>query len=406
MGSRRRNIFILVLRRSGLFLASLAVIFTPSRPSSASTWRAAPSSIYQGRPTPQNPDDRPARTWTARLRSCGKRVDQFGVAEPEISRDRLRTRISRRPCPTSTTPTARSPRSADTAQLYFYDWEPNVIPNPAVRADNGPTETPFAADLRRHGPARLQADSRSALRTSARPTAPPTTCSTSRVEGAAGRAGVRPSSDLFVDQPQREAAGRAASIVTVPQGTIVVQGEKQSDDPSTDVDESATPRWLLRAARPARADSGDRHHQDPEQPSQDPQTRTSRSSPLSFTVTTAARSLRRTSPSRIAERGLANSAPPGTAGNSAQASQYSGHFAVDPGQRDVVSRPIINYRRQPGRHRRPPPAPRSRAASATQRGPGPGDQFLELGALPIELKLISAVDRLGDARPAGARPRV
>ena len=43
----------------------------------------------------------------------------------------------------------------------------------------------------------------------------------------------------------------------------------------------------------------------------------------------------------LAERGL-NSAPPGIAGNSAAAAQYSGHFAVVLDE-EVVSRPIINF---------------------------------------------------------------
>ncbi len=82
-----------------------------------------------------------------------KRVDQLGVAQPEIQRSGAATKS------TSHLPDVSNAQRAEaevgkTAQLYFYDWEPNVIgptgkpagrpnrPSPAV-----PTRAPRESGL-------------------------------------------------------------------------------------------------------------------------------------------------------------------------------------------------------------------------------------------------------------------
>src|SRR5262245_62851882 len=59
-----------------------------------------------------------------------KRTDAFGVSEPEISRigsDSIRVGL-----PDVSNAGHASEQVGETAQLYFYDWEPNVIPNPVT----------------------------------------------------------------------------------------------------------------------------------------------------------------------------------------------------------------------------------------------------------------------------------
>src|SRR5262249_11427898 len=58
-----------------------------------------------------------------------KRTDAFGVSEPEISRigsDEIQVGL-----PDVSNASHAEQQVGKTAQLYFYDWEPNVIPNPA-----------------------------------------------------------------------------------------------------------------------------------------------------------------------------------------------------------------------------------------------------------------------------------
>ena len=69
-----------------------------------------------------------------------ERTDKLGVAEPEISRigeDSVRVGL-----PDVQNADRAIAQVGDTAQMFFYDWEPNVIANPnAPNAD--PAESPF-----------------------------------------------------------------------------------------------------------------------------------------------------------------------------------------------------------------------------------------------------------------------
>ncbi|MGH2981357.1 MAG: protein translocase subunit SecD, partial [Solirubrobacterales bacterium] len=83
MGGRRRNLFVLLFV-IGLVGASALVIAT-KKTQLGLDLRGGVELIYQGRPTPQQPEV----TGEAIDRSIDiirERVDAFGVAEPEISR--------------------------------------------------------------------------------------------------------------------------------------------------------------------------------------------------------------------------------------------------------------------------------------------------------------------------------
>ena len=121
MTDRRRNLFVLLLV-AGLLLASLAVIVTkPTR--LGLDLKGGVSLIYQAKPTKQS-----AVTGDAINRSLDimrKRVDQIGVAEPSLQRsgaDQIDVSL----------PGVKNAKEAEsqvgeTAQLFFYDWETNVI---------------------------------------------------------------------------------------------------------------------------------------------------------------------------------------------------------------------------------------------------------------------------------------
>src|SRR5688572_19963575 len=90
--------------------------------------------VYQGQPTPQVPTVTPQALDDA-LETIRKRTDALGVSEPEIQRSG-RDQIS-----IGLPDVQNAQRAIDqvgsTAQLQFYDWEPNVL------GDRGP-DVPYA----------------------------------------------------------------------------------------------------------------------------------------------------------------------------------------------------------------------------------------------------------------------
>ena len=127
MTDRRRNLFILLLV-AGLFAASLAVILT--KPTKLGLdLKGGVELIYQGKPTRQSqvtPD-----SLNRAIDIMRERVDQLGVAEPEIQRtgsDQIQVSLP------GTNDLQRAINAVGTtAQMHFYDWETNVIGPAASR---------------------------------------------------------------------------------------------------------------------------------------------------------------------------------------------------------------------------------------------------------------------------------
>jgi SecD/SecF fusion protein len=132
MNDRRRNALILLIV-AGLFAASLAVIAT--KPTKLGLdLKGGVELVYQGKPTAQSKVD--AESLNRAIDIMRKRVDQLGVAQPEIQR----TGASE--IDVSLPDVSNAARAEDevgkTAQLFFYDWEPNVI---GADGKPAPTET-------------------------------------------------------------------------------------------------------------------------------------------------------------------------------------------------------------------------------------------------------------------------
>src|SRR5271165_1265634 len=131
MQDRRKNTLILLLV-FGLVAASLAVIAT--KPTKLGLdLKGGVQLVYQGKPTAQSKVT--AESLNRAIDIMRKRVDQLGVAEPEIQRsgsDEINVAL-----PDVSNATRAEDEVGKTAQLYFYDWEPNVIgPN----GQKAPTE--------------------------------------------------------------------------------------------------------------------------------------------------------------------------------------------------------------------------------------------------------------------------
>src|SRR5918998_1284282 len=121
MTSRRRNLLVIVLTL-GLLVASAVVIITKETRLGLDL-KGGVELVYQGEPTPQS-EVTPEAIDRA-IDIMRERVDRLGVAEPEIQRlgnDQISVGL----------PDVENAEDAirqvgQVAQLFFYDWEPNVI---------------------------------------------------------------------------------------------------------------------------------------------------------------------------------------------------------------------------------------------------------------------------------------
>src|ERR687894_1512134 len=130
MTAARRN-FLIILLVIGLLVASLLII-VPGSPISKPTrlgldLKGGVELVYEGRPTPKVPEVTPQAIDDA-LETIRKRTDALGVSEPEIQRAGA-NQIS------IGLPAVQNAERAEqqvgtTAQLQFYDWEPNVFGDP------------------------------------------------------------------------------------------------------------------------------------------------------------------------------------------------------------------------------------------------------------------------------------
>jgi SecD/SecF fusion protein len=367
MANRRRNLFVLLFV-VGLTLASVLVILTKSTKKGLDL-AGGTELVYQGRPTPQNPEVT-TEDMDRSVEIIRERTDKLGVAEPEINRvgsDQVSVGL-----PDVQNADRAIDQVGSTAQLYLYDWEPNVISKKP--GDPASTERPFnrLIDAVRFASKQKSECFKNRCTTTG---AQYYLFDKDTFELKAGPEERK--SDLFFQFPNEKQPPNTI-IEQVPQGTLVVQAEPPPDDPSTSTDESTSspPRYFVIRDRPSLTGTDITN---PEQQS-DPQTNQPN---VTFDFTDPGRQKFEDVTRRIAQRGLAN-APPGVSG--AQADQYSGHFAIVLDQ-EVVSRPIINFVENPdgidGR------TGAQISGSFTIQEAQDLATFLQIGALPVKLKLIS-----------------
>jgi SecD/SecF fusion protein len=132
MSDRRRNALILLLV-AGLIAASVAVI-AAKKTRLGLDLKGGVQLVYQGKPTAQAKVD--SESLERAIAIMRKRVDQIGVAQPEIQRsgaDEITVGL-----PNVSNASRAQDQVGKTAQLYFYDWESNVI---GAEGKPAPTET-------------------------------------------------------------------------------------------------------------------------------------------------------------------------------------------------------------------------------------------------------------------------
>src|SRR2546430_1562008 len=124
MTSRRRNLFVILLMLG--FLAASGAVIALKQTRLGLDLKGGIELIYQGEPTPQS--NVTPEAINRAIDIIRTRVDQLGVAEPEIQR--LGSNQIAVDLPGVKDLDRAKKQVGTTAQLLFYDWEKNVIGNP------------------------------------------------------------------------------------------------------------------------------------------------------------------------------------------------------------------------------------------------------------------------------------
>ncbi len=393
----RWNLFILLFVL-GMIAASATVIATMSTKLGLDL-KGGVELIYQGQPTGQVKEVT-GEDIDRSIEIIRERIDKLGVAEPEVSR--LGTDNISVSLPDVTNAQRAIRQVGTTAQLFFFDWEPNLVGAERVIGGRPGQQPPPAAvkkakqDWKDAGRDPQTYLNRQLIFAGALPTAydavllasqqPPVenceTCSTGQprfylFDREAPHdliAGPEPTRNALFVTPTGKKRSRDGIVLEVPVGTIVVS--EQPTDQSGEVDDTAEPGWFALNDEPALSGTD---ITDPKQNFDE-----FNQSTVDFGFTDDGREAFQEVTRRIAQRGQAQAiGPVGTE----QASALSGHFAVVL-DNEVKTRPIINFVENPdgidGR-------------TGAQISGGFSDiteaqdlaTFLQIGALPIDLKLIS-----------------
>ncbi len=410
MGRRRFNAFVLLFVAGLIVVSAVVVASKPTR--LGLDLKGGVELIYQGTPTGQVTEVR-GEDIERSVEIIRERIDELGVAEPEVSR-LGETEIS-----VSLPDVTNAQRAIDqvgsTAQLYFYDWQPNLIGRERVIGGFPGRQPPPKAveeankEWEAAGRSISKEENQQLIFAGAYPTAYAavklageqepepdcTDCSTNRPryylfsndskhELIAGPEFAE--KDLYITATgerrtqTKQCAGEkegpgCPEVLTVPPGTIVVS-EKPSNSQGETL-EDAEPGWYALRDRPALSGTD---ITDPKQEF-DPNTNAPN---VTFNFTDEGREAFHEVTRRISQRGAA--AAIGFSSDE-EAERVSGSFAVVL-DNEVKTRPIINFRENPDGIDGRTGAQISGGFQSITEAQDLAT-FLQIGALPINLKLIS-----------------
>ena len=246
MSDRRRSLFILLLV-FGLIAASAVVVATKETKLGLDL-QGGVQLVYEGQPTPQQPTvDQEALDRA--LQIMRERVDAFGVAEPElqlIGGEQIEVNL-----PGVEDADRAAEQVGSTAQLYFYDWEANILDAECrtndTEVDGGqqPITGLRAAVERASKCTDVQTSDDSVAAVRRRASTPSTRSPSSRSRTRRAWTPARPALEA-VDEEDRA----NAEILEVPKGVLVIRDEK--GPVGEDGKEPPDPdRWWVIQDRPA-----------------------------------------------------------------------------------------------------------------------------------------------------------
>jgi SecD/SecF fusion protein len=367
VSNRRRNLFILAF--VALLMLGSGIVIATKKTTLGLDLKGGTELIFQARPTPQNPTIDGSDIDRA-IEIIRKRTDAFGVSEPEISRigsDSIRVGM-----PDVSNAAHASQEVGQTAQLQLYDWEPNVIPNPA-KTNVPRSESSFS---RLYDAVKLASQQQpNCFENKCTHTGPQYYLFNAQTHAWVAGPTDTPK-DLFSELPGQKQLPNT-EILAVPQGSIVVEKEGVNGQAAPTNPNDPAAEWFVIRDRPALSGTDIK---DPK-----PNFDQFDQPIVTFNFTDKGREEFADTTRAIAQRGLQN-APPGVAGNSQLADQYSGHFAIVLDQQ-IKSRPIINFVENPDG------IDGSNGAEINGLGQQESQdlaQILQIGALPVDLTQISS----------------
>jgi len=347
MGQRRRNLFVILLVVGLLCASAVAIGTKPTR--LGLDLKGGVELVYQGQPTAQSKVNPEAIDRSVDI--MRERVDALGVSEPEIQRlgsDQISVGL----------PDVKNAQRAidqvgTTAQLYFYDFEQNVI---------GDSRRPVAGLYQ----AVKKASEQKSVEDPNNTTKGLYYLFTPQKKLRAGPDSSR--RDLLSQFDGRKPRGD--TIESVPPGTIVVQAERPENLP----EDKPFDQWYVLRDNPELTGT---ELKDPKQEF-DPST----NEPIvTFQFTKKGREGFHDVTRRLAQRGQSQQIP----GQPAEAAFQTFAVVLD---RKVVTRPFIDFTENPDGIDGRTGAQISGGFDSVQEAQDL-TEFLEIGALPINLKLIS-----------------
>jgi len=401
MGTRRQHLLVLLFVL-GLVVVS-GLVIAKKETKLGLDLQGGLELVYQGQPTGTS-NEVSGEDIQDSISIIEQRINKLGVSEPEVARlgtDQITVSL-----PGVTDARRAAEQVGTTAQLYYYDWETNLLgPERVIGGKPGvePPEGPRKASEKRWEEAGrniAKEENKRLIFSGAYPTAYEAVKLASEQEPATAKqceeqecSVAKPryylfdkaephdliagpelaKKDLFISATGKKRPHNGI-VVEVPAGTVVVSELPQ--DENGEVIEDEEPGWYALKDEPALSGSDITNPEQAYGPANEPI--------VSFNFTDKGQSAFQEVTRKIAQRGQAAAIGP-VAGQEAEA--LSGHFAVIL-DNEVKTRPIINFAENPdgidGRN--------GAQISGGFRSIDEAQELattLQIGALPISLKLIS-----------------
>jgi len=398
MGTRRTYLFILLFV-AGLVAVS-AIVIASKETKLGLDLQGGLELVYQGQPTGTT-NEVSGEDIENSISIIEERINKLGVSEPEVARlgtDQITVSL-----PGVTDANRAAEQVGSTAQLYYYDWEPNLIGPERVIGGTPGREAPEAA--RKASEKRWEEAGRNVtsqldkqlILAGAYPTAYEAALLASEqepIEDCEDCSVAKPryylfqkaephdliagpelaKKDLYVSPTGKERP-KSGIVVEVPAGTVLVS--EYPVDESGQLDETADPGWYALKDQPALSGSDITNPEQAYGP-------TNNEPIVTFDFTGEGQEAFQEVTRRIAQRGQAQAIGPVGA---EEAGFLSGHFAVVL-DNEVKTRPIINFAENPDGIDGRTGAQISGGFNGVEDAQDLATT-LQIGALPINLKLIS-----------------
>src|SRR3954453_20686827 len=366
MSERRRHLFVLLIVL-GLIAGSLIIEFVPGLKKETKLGldlQGGVQLVYQGKPTKQTKVT--SESLQRALDIMRDRVDAFGVSEPELARtgkDQIEVNL---PGVADAERAARQVGS--TAQLFFYDWEANVLDencktNDAEVAGGQQPVTGLYNAVKRAAKCDIKVPAKAQAAAGPRFYAFDKTTKKPLSNGIPGESREDALSGLSA------AAKENAEVIKVKPGVLVLRGEKSS--PTAPDPDSF---WVIR-------DDPGLSGTDIKNPEQNFDQRAGNEPNVPFDFTDKGRKAFRNITARVAQRGADNANP-----LNPDPEQNSQHFAIAL-DNQLASTPLLNYHETPDGIDGWTGAQISGGFTITSAQDLA--KILKTGALPLRLELIS-----------------